>query len=139
MNHSTQMTYRNMKPSTEVGVRVVRAVEQMRRACPAVVRCDVVIEQTRRQDSNVPAWRVRVDVLVPGGWLIAREDPVTGPDDADLAGAVHDAFEDAHDRLLRSLGRGYRGSRRNLLTDPPALRFSPAVPPPSTRWIPTGP
>ena len=139
MNHSTRVNYRGLRPSAAVAARIALEVEQLRRACPHVIRCDVLVEQTGGPAGDAATWKARTDVLLPGGWLIAREPAPVGKSEGGLDAAVEDAFEEAHARLLETLGDGYRGSGPHGRGLGAAFRTSSTAPPPSTRWIPAAP
>jgi ribosomal subunit interface protein len=103
-----QITFRHMDSSDAVAARIRERAETLERFFDRIVSCRVVVEcqHPRRQQGNL--FRVRVDLKVPGGEIVAGRDPEAHHAHEDVYVAIRDAF-DATRRLLEDYVRQGRG------------------------------
>lgn len=120
-----QITFRSMDASQAMETRVRALAERLERFSAHITSCHVVIDSPSHRQHQGGLFRVRIDIVVPGGELSAgaahprdhvHEDPYI---------ALRDAFRTARRKLEdyeRTRHRRIRAARRTPST--PRLRNS---------------
>jgi ribosome-associated translation inhibitor RaiA len=100
----TQITFRNLRSSPDMGVRVRDLCEKLSHVNPRIVNCRVAIEQPApvRRAAQVPPFVIEVRVRLPG--IVDIVAPPQQSDDVDTA--LRKAFASVRRQLRESaLGR----------------------------------
>jgi ribosomal subunit interface protein len=103
-----QITFRNMAPSPSIETRVREQAERLEKFNGRITSCRVVVEAPHRHHQKGNQFHVKVDVIVPGGEIVATREPTQDQSHADCYIAIRDAFEAAV-RQLEDHSRRVRG------------------------------
>lgn len=101
-----QMTFRNLDRSDAARRQVERHMEKLTTFCDRITSCRVAIEAPHRHHHLGSAYRVRIDLAVPGGELVVSS--IGGTVSADLHAAIDTAFDQAK-RQVKDYTRRQRG------------------------------
>jgi ribosomal subunit interface protein len=99
MQTPLQITYRGIQPTEPIESYVRSRAGRLERFFDRITGCHVTIERPHRHKRHGNHHRVRIDLVVPGGELVASRDPAACKDREDLYASVDAAFDDAR-RLL---------------------------------------
>ncbi len=139
------VVFRKVPASTRLLWKIRGQAQNLSKVYAPITRCDVAIEPSARHHNPVDGYRVRVEVLVPGGAVVVSRDAaarsdVRAPDPADTRKrvpadtgpvpgetAVHEAFA-AAGRRLQDLARHQRGAVKRHLPPAKAKSISPGRP-----------
>lgn len=142
-NIPLQITFHHAKATMDAEQRIRAEVEKLSRFYKRIMGCRVVIEGSSGRREGNP-YLVRVDLTVPGGELVVRNEPsVTGSarqiekpeirkalesrsSQKGLRLAIHDAFKSAG-RRLEDYARRQRLDTKQLVP-PPAARVTQIFP-----------
>jgi cold shock CspA family protein len=132
MEHSLQITFRNMPPSPAIEQAIREKAAKLDSYHDRILGCHVVVEAPHRRHHKGKAYLVRIDLKVPGGELVVnrarnrlnaaklRDPELAGQDleeshepsklaaHEDIYVAIRDAFDSAG-RRLRDFARRRRG------------------------------
>lgn len=97
-----QITARDFELTEAIEEVVKRRAEKLDQYYEDIVRCKVVLEMPHRHRSKGRLFNVRIDLKVPGGELVVKNEP-----NEDLYVAVRDAFDAARRQI-----QDYAGERR---------------------------
>lgn len=104
MQSPPTITYRNMDPSLAIDDHIRRRLEELERAHPRIVACNVVIDAPQKKQVKGRAFEVRLTLSVPGPDIhVSRQVGRSGSAE-DVSLAIHEAF-DAARRLLKEQKR----------------------------------
>jgi len=144
MKTELQITYRNMKPSTEVEKWIHAEAAKLDTLYSRVMGCRVSVEVPHRHHRKGSPYHIRIDLTVPGGEIVVKREPslnararhlgereskkqseVKVPH-KELRQAIHDAFK-AAGRRLQDYARRQRGDIKSPTLLPQA-RVSKILP-----------
>jgi cold shock CspA family protein/ribosome-associated translation inhibitor RaiA len=113
---SIGITYQNFSPSPAIDARVREKASALERYHDRITECRVVLEQVSRHHHQGRLYEVRVDIVVPGGEIIAGRSPGEDHAHEDVNVAVRDAFKAARRRLEDHVRRtdGHRATAQRL-------------------------
>ena len=114
-----QTTYREFPPPLLAEERIRKRVEKLERLYPRIISCHVVAEESHQRHHKGTLYSVRVNVVIPGGEIVANRDHHDKQDHEDFYVAMRDAF-DALERQFRSHTERKRGevkSHGKILAD----------------------
>ena len=114
-----QTTYRDFPPPLLAEKRIRKRVEKLERLFPRIISCHVVAEESLQSHHKGKLYGVRVNVVIPGGEIVASRDHHNKHDHEDFYAAMRDSF-DALERQLRSHAERMRGevkSHENIVRD----------------------
>ena len=114
-----QTTYRDFPPPLLAEKRIRNRVEKLERQFPRIVSCHVVAEESHQSHHKGTLYGVRINVVIPGGEIVASRDHHDKHGHEDFYVAMRDAF-DAMERQLRSHSERKRGevkSHEKVLPD----------------------
>jgi ribosomal subunit interface protein len=104
-----EVSFRHMAQSNAIEEEIRRKADKLDRFYPRITGCRVVVEASnRRTSTKAMLYRVRVDVTVPGGEIVAERQPSHQPLHEDLHIAIRDAF-DSMKRELQDYAEKQRG------------------------------
>jgi len=103
-----QVMFRNMDASDAIEEAVRHRIIGLERFHPRLMRCRVVVEAPHRHRKHDLLYRVRVDLTLPGGEIVAGRTPTAKESHRDVYVAVRDAFV-ATRRVLQDRVRRQRG------------------------------
>jgi ribosomal subunit interface protein len=104
-----EVSFRHMAQSDAIEEEVRRKAEKLDRFYPRITGCRVVVEASnRRTSTKAMLYRVRVEVIVPGGEIVAERQPSHQPLHDDIHVAIRDAF-DSMKRELQDYADKQRG------------------------------
>lgn len=103
-----EIAVHNMDPSPAVEAAVRDRVAKLERFAHDITACRVRIDAPHRHRSKGKLYQVSVEILVPGGQIVANRDPSEHHAHEDIYVAVRDAF-DAAGRQLQDFVRIRRG------------------------------
>jgi cold shock CspA family protein len=102
------VTFRNLARSAAVEAAIRERAEKLDQFHPSIMRCHVMVEALHRRPQRAgTVYHVRVDVRVPGGELVAHEEPAPQRFHEDVFLAIREAFDhvrrelEDHARLRR--------------------------------------
>jgi hypothetical protein len=126
MTLALQITFRNMKHSTEVEDWIREEAEKLETFYHRIIGCHVAIEVPHRHHKKGKPLHVRIDLILPGKEIVIKREPVTvrrmpmtregvttsnapaKSQHADLQLVIHDAFKSAG-RRVQDFARRRRG------------------------------
>jgi len=121
-----QITFRNMKHSTEVEGWVRAEAEKLETFYHRIIGCRVAIEVPHRHHKKGKPLHIRIDLTLPGKEIVIKREPVVvlripvngeaaassharaKPRHGDLQLVIHDAFKSAG-RRVQDFARRQRG------------------------------
>ena len=116
------LSFRDMDPSPAVEERVRERAARLERYFDRITACRVVIESPHHHHHKGKLFRVRVDLTVPDGTIIADGGRSVDSSHEDVYVAIRDAFDTAR-RELEDWVRRRRGEVKHHAT----ARRSPAA------------
>jgi ribosome-associated translation inhibitor RaiA len=75
MDIPVQITYRNMRPSDSVSLRIREEAAKLSRFYDRIERCHVLIEVPHRHHQWGDHYHIRVELGVPGNDIVVRHEP----------------------------------------------------------------
>jgi ribosome-associated translation inhibitor RaiA len=87
-----QITFHQLPPSPALEADIRQAAEELEGALDGIISCRVLVEMPHRHHQQGRLFRVRVDVGVPGGHIVAGRAPDEHAAHEDAHVAVRDAF-----------------------------------------------
>lgn len=102
------LSFRDMEPSPAVEARVRERAARLERYFDRIIACRVVIESPHHHHHKGQLFRVRVDLTVPDGTIIADGGRSADGAHGDVYVAIRDAFDTAR-RELEDWVRRRRG------------------------------
>jgi len=104
------ITFHGLKQSDSLAAWIRERAAKLDSVYPRIQRCDVAVEAPHSRQGQ--AYRVRIDLTVPGNELVVSRDP--GPDGAhrDPYVAVRDSFRAARRQLEDHVRRNFRGEQK---------------------------
>ncbi|TAM46635.1 MAG: HPF/RaiA family ribosome-associated protein [Gammaproteobacteria bacterium] len=103
-----QVVFRNMEPSAAIEGRIRERAASLERYHDRIMSCRVAVELHHRHHQQGNLFRVRVDLKVPEGEIVASRTPDAHQAHEDVYVAIRDAF-DAARRQLEDHARRRRG------------------------------
>jgi putative sigma-54 modulation protein len=103
-----QITFHGIDHSDAVEQYVRDRVAKLDRLDPRVIGCRIALELPHRHAHHGEHYRVRIDITVPGGEVVAARVPDLARNYEDLHAAIDAAFDDAA-RQLHDFVRRQRG------------------------------
>ncbi len=104
MQTPPSITYRNMTPSPAIDGHIHRRIEEMEKAHPRIVGCQVVIDAPQKKHVKGRDFEVRLTLMVPGPDIHVSRCVGRSGAAEDVNLAIHEAF-DAARRLLKEQKR----------------------------------
>jgi ribosome-associated translation inhibitor RaiA len=101
MTVPVQITYHGLSNSPALTALVKQRAARLRRVCPTIQRCRVVIDSPHQHQTHGRHYRVCVDLVIPGREIVYGRDPTEASANEDAYAAVAHAF-DAVKRQLTS-------------------------------------
>lgn len=89
------ITFQNLEHSDAVEARIREKAARLERFYDRITSCRVVVEQVSRQRTKGKIYEVRVDVLIPGGEIVASRSPGDNNAHEDVYVAIRDSFDAA--------------------------------------------
>jgi cold shock CspA family protein/ribosome-associated translation inhibitor RaiA len=130
-----QISFRNMKPSEAVEVRVREEVAKLETFYQGIMHCRVVVELPHRHHKSGDLYHVRIDMTVPGADLVVKREPSLQASlrqvdtekqsksyeahaaHKDVFVVIRDAFKEAR-RQLQDYARRMRGQTKAHVSQP---------------------
>ncbi len=110
MNLPLQITFRDVTPSPAVEAAIRDKAAKLEHFGPRITSCRVSVEAPHRSQHKGNAFRVRIDITVPGGEeIVVAKEPDATHDDVYVT--VRDAF-DAAQRQLQDLAEKRQDEKR---------------------------
>ena len=105
-----KITFHGLRQSDSLAAWIREWAAKLDSVYPRIQRCDVAVEAPHSRQG--PAYRVRIDLTVPGNELVVSRDP--GPDGAhrDPYVAVRDSFRAARRQLEDHVRKNFRGEQK---------------------------
>lgn len=100
-----QISFRGMEPSAAAEARVRHRAEELAQFSDRLMGCRVVLEAVNQRHRQGTIYHVRVDLVVPGGRIVANREPGEDHAHEDLHVAIRDAFDAARRRLQDHIRR----------------------------------
>ncbi len=104
MQTPPSISFRHMDSSAAIESEVMRRIEDLEKAYPRLISCNVVIDAPQKKHVTGREFQVSVKVQVPGPDIHATEHLGRSTATEDVNLAIHRAF-DAVTRILREQGR----------------------------------
>jgi len=112
-----EITTHNMDSSPAVEAAVKEKAAKLERFADKIIGCQVRIDAPHKHHGKGKLYHVSVEILVPGGHIIASRDPAKNHAHEDLYVAIRDAFR-AAGRQLQDHTRVRRGKIKQHETPP---------------------
>jgi ribosomal subunit interface protein len=94
-----RITFRDLEHSDAIEASVRRHADKLLTFEARIVSCDVAIEAPHRHKLHGRHYRVRIDLAIPGGELVADRSPEPEKTHEDVYAAIDAAFGHAARRL----------------------------------------
>ena len=117
MDMPLEIAWHNVEQSDPLEARIRQRVDKMHRYFKHINSVHVWVEVPHRSQHSAKAFRIGVEVRVPGTELVVSHDPGDKGQHFDPYIAVRDAF-DAMDRQLEQFSQKVRGDVKTLNTQP---------------------
>jgi ribosomal subunit interface protein len=99
MDIPVQVTFRNMSTSDALEAAIREKVAKLERFHPRITGCRVAVEAARHRHVKGSVFRVRIDVIVPHGEVVASSDTTAPAPHENVYMALNDAFHEVRRRL----------------------------------------
>lgn len=99
MPATVQIAFHGMDTSPAMEAQVRRRIDELAHFSDRIVACKVALEATQRRQRHGKIYRVRVELVVPGGELVVSQEPAMNHAHEDLHIAIRDAFDAARRQL----------------------------------------
>jgi ribosome-associated translation inhibitor RaiA len=99
MPATVQIAFHGMDNSPVMEAQVRRRVGELSQFSDRIVACKVVLEATHRSQRQGTIYRVRIELVVPGGEIVVSQEPGMNHAHEDLRVAIRDAFDAARRQL----------------------------------------
>ena len=103
-----QITWRDVPQSDAIESSIRTKAEKLDRFYDGILSCRVRVESSYRHHHKGNLYRIRVEIEVPDGEIVASRDPAENHAHEDIYVAIRDAF-DAARRQLQDYARIRRG------------------------------
>jgi ribosomal subunit interface protein len=117
MQVPVQVLFRNMAPSPAVEEKIRERAAKLDRYYDRITACRVVVETPHRHQHQGRGYRIRVDLTVPDGEILADSGHGEDPAHEDIYVAIRSAF-DAARRSLEDFARRQRGEVKHHTARP---------------------
>ncbi len=108
-----QVTFRNMAGSDAIEAYVRERTAKLETFFSRITGCHVAVEVPHRHQHSGKHFRVRIEVIVPGGEVVVSHAPDENPTNEDAYAAIDHAFNQMGRRLEDHVRR-QRADRRPL-------------------------
>ena len=95
MKTPVQITFRGIDASPAIDEHVRRRAAKLETFSNRMMRCHVAVEAPHHRQKHGEAYRVRIEMSVPGADLVVGNRSSSDPVRQDLYAAIDDAFDDA--------------------------------------------
>jgi ribosome-associated translation inhibitor RaiA len=103
-----QISFHGVQRSDAVEQYIRKHAEKLNTLAPRIVGCRIAVELPHRHAHHGEHYRIRIDITVPGGEVVADRVPDGDRAYEDVYGAIDAAFDDAG-RRLQDFVRRQRG------------------------------
>lgn len=103
-----RISFHGMQPSPAIEAQIRAKAAKLERFHQRITGCHVAVESPHRHSRKGEVYRVRVDLTLPGGEIVANRSPGQDHSHEDLYVAIRDAFN-AASRQLEDYVRKQRG------------------------------
>jgi ribosome-associated translation inhibitor RaiA len=110
MPMTTQIAFHGLDPSPAMEAQARRRAAGLAQLSDRIVACKVALEAAHRSQRPGAVYRVRIELMVPGGEIVVSQEPTTDHAHEDMRIAIRDAF-DAARRQLRDRMRRLESAR----------------------------
>lgn len=100
-----QISFRGIAPSAAAEAQVRRRADALEQFSDRILGCRVVLDSVDRHQRHGRIYHVRVDLMVPGGPIVANREAGVNHAHEDLNVAIRDAFDAARRRLQDHMRR----------------------------------
>jgi hypothetical protein len=111
MQIPVQVTFRGVPRSDDIEALIRNRASALEKFHGRITGCHVVVSASRRRTGDGISYSVGVDLIVPGGEILANKDHRLRPRHQELEPAIERAFAVAR-RRLEDFVRRVRGSAR---------------------------
>lgn len=108
MDIPLQITWRDIDKSAAIEADILEKAAKLERYYDHIVSCRVLVEASHRHHHKGNLYRIRIEIEVPQGEIVATRDPGEHHAHEDIYVAIRDAF-DAVRRQLQDYGKKRRG------------------------------
>jgi ribosome-associated translation inhibitor RaiA len=112
-----QVTFRNMKHSTEVEDWIREEVEKLETFYNRIIGCRVAIEVPHRHHKKGKPLHVRIDLTLPGNEIVVKREPVVihrAPVNGEAAAASHIPAKSPHGDLQLVIHDAFKAAGRRV-------------------------
>ena len=116
MNLPIQITFRNTEPSPPLEAKVRKEAAKLERFYAPLVSCRVVIETPEHRRRYGGLYHVRIDLGVPGGELVVKNEPSLygSTAEGEEKTAKHQEIDTPHKHMDVAVRDAFRSARRQL-------------------------
>jgi ribosomal subunit interface protein len=108
MTLSVQVTFHGLPHSESLERHVRSRVDKLETVAARITGCDVALEMPHRHARHGEHYRVRINVVLPGGQVVVARSPDEAKTYEDVYAAIDSAFDDTG-RRLQDFVRRQRG------------------------------
>jgi ribosome-associated translation inhibitor RaiA/cold shock CspA family protein len=112
-----KITFKNMKHSDAIAMRIKNRAEWLERYSGNIISCRVVVEAPHKHHLKGNLFDVRINLRAPGAEIIVQRNPKLAAAHRDVYVAIRDAFDSAR-RELQDYTRRRRGDTKQLIRPP---------------------
>jgi ribosomal subunit interface protein len=113
MPATVQIAFHGMDLSPAMEAQVRQRVDELAQFSDRIVACKVALEAVQRRQRHGKIYRIRIELVVPGGEIVVSHEPAMDHAHEDMRIAIRDAF-DAARRQLQDRMRRLDGSATRL-------------------------
>ena len=105
MPATVQIAFHGMDHSPAMEAQVRHRVDELAQFSDRIVACKVALEATQRRQLHGKIYRIRIELVVPGGEIVVSQEPGMNHAHEDLSVAIRDAFAAARRQLQDRMRR----------------------------------
>jgi ribosomal subunit interface protein len=105
MTLSVQVTFHGLPHSESLERHVRTRADKLETVAARITGCDVALEMPHRHARHGEHYRVRINVLLPGGQVVVARSPDEAKTYEDMYAAIDSAFDDTGRRLQEFVRR----------------------------------
>jgi ribosome-associated translation inhibitor RaiA len=110
MPATVQIAFHGVDNSPAMEALVRRRTDELLQFSDRIIACKVALEATHRGQRQGRIYRIRIELIVPGGEIVVSQEPAMNHAHEDLRVAIRDAF-DAARRQLQDRMRRFEAAR----------------------------
>jgi ribosome-associated translation inhibitor RaiA len=105
MPMTTQIAFHGLDSSPAMEAQARRRTAGLAQLSDRIIACKVALEAAHRSQRQGAVYRVRIELMIPGGEIVVSQEPTTDHAHEDMRVAIRDAFDAARRQLRDRMRR----------------------------------